>query len=484
MKNRIIIVLGIYAVVFLLAGLYIIKTIRDATSTLDQLITLHQVEILREHFLIQLKRVQTDLVLKDTRHSRDFNTFVNHARNMGSVVDTCFNCHHGGPVADQLQELKRETEVYKEHLSRVLTLRANAERLAEEENAAFHVGEGLIARVTEMVATTGARLEANTQKALREIDDTKYILYTLVIFGPLVSVALGWVLVSGLTGPVRTLVASTRKLKAGDLDHRVAGLRHEFGELGGAFNEMAKSLKEHMQNMQRAEQLAAVGELAAGLAHEIKNPLAGIKVAMRVLEDEDRLSPEDGEVVRKVGEEVERLEALMKSFLNFAKPPKPQLTDVNVNAVMDATIAFYAGKPHATPESLNGIKIVKDFGDLPSTMADPIQLQQVFVNLVINATDAMSEGGTLSVRTSLEDDDSVIKVEIADTGRGIDAEHVESIFEPFFTTKHGGTGLGLATSRQLIQQHGGSIRVTGNEGGGTVFTVRLPLRPVDRRIET
>jgi signal transduction histidine kinase len=483
MKSRIVIVLGIYACVFLLAGLYMIKTVRDATSKLDELITLHRVEILRERFLIRIKRVQTDLAVEGTLHSRDLDTFVDDARNVRFVLDTCFDCHRGSPVAARLQDLKRRTEAYKESLTKVLTLRANAARLEREKHAAFQVGQELIGGVTEMVTTMGARLEANTQRALREIDDTKYILVALVIFGPLVSVALGWVLVSGLTGPVRILVASTRKLKAGDLDHRVVGLKHEFGELGGAFNEMATSLKEHMQNLQRAEQLAAVGELAAGLAHEIKNPLAGIKVAMRVLEDEARLSTEDAEVVRKVGEEVGRLEALMKSFLNFAKPPKPQLTDVDVNAVINATIAFYAGNPHASPDRVDGIRIVKEFADLPPTLADPVQLQQVFVNLVINATDAMPEGGTLSVRTSMEDDATVIKVEIADTGRGIDAEHLEKIFEPFYTTKHGGTGLGLATSRQLIQQHGGSIRVAGHAGGGTVFTVRIPRRPVDRRIE-
>ena len=209
MKSRIIIVLGIYACVFLLAGLYIIKTVRDATSKLDELITLHQAEILRQRFLIRIKRVQADLAAKDSLHARDFNTFVDHARDMTFALDSCFDCHQGSPVAARLQDLEQRTEAYNESLSRVLALRANAARLEREKSAAFHAGEELTGSVTDMVTTMGARLEANTQRALREIDDTQYILVALVIFGPLVSVALGWVLVSGLTGPLRILVAST-----------------------------------------------------------------------------------------------------------------------------------------------------------------------------------------------------------------------------------------------------------------------------------
>jgi signal transduction histidine kinase len=480
MKRRIIIGLGIYAVVFVLAGVYILRTINHATSRLNNLILLHQVELLREDYLLQIKRVQTDLALKGTRHSRQFNTIVTHVQKMGSDVEGCFDCHHSPSVEAMIADLQDQTEMYSDALSRVLTIRANTTRLAAEEDAAFVVGEKLINQVSEMIAVTSAQLATNTKQALEEIDRTKYILYLLVGFGPLVSIVLGFTLVSGLANPVSTLLGSTKKLQGGDLDHRVVGLKHEFREVGNAFNEMAADLKEHMLKMQRAEQMAVLGELSAALAHEIKNPLAGIKVAMRVLEDEADLSAEDQAVVRKVGDEVTRLETLMKSFLHFARPSKTKPVSVDINAVLDNTLGFYMEKIRRTAQAIDGVQIEKKLGSLPPTMADPAQLQQVFLNLVINAIDAMPEGGTLIVQTGLEDSTGMIKVEVTDTGTGIDEDHVAEIFKPFFTTKHGGTGLGLAVSRQLVEQHGGSIIGANSADGGTVFTVRLPRNPVQQ----
>jgi len=476
MKRKIVLGLTLYSVAFLLAGVYVVRTIHSATADLDRLITLHQVEILREHYLLQIKRVQSDLTLMDTRYSRSFDTVVANVMNMGRIIDTCFDCHHSERGTDRLKDLKQETERYKDALSRVLTIRANAGRLAAEEDAAFRIGENLIAKVREMIAITTTRLGENTQRAMNEIARTKYILYGLVGLGPLLSALLGFIFISGLTRPVKVLLDSTRKLKSGDLDHRVVGLRDEFGELADAFNEMVGSLKEQMLKMQRTEQMVVVGELAAGLAHEIKNPLAGIKVAMQVLAEEASLSDEDRGVVKKVAQEVVRLESLMKNFLNFARPAKPQLAELNVNNLINTILTFYVKSRSISPDCPGGIRIEKDLQPLPGTLADPMQLQQIFLNLVLNAVDAMPGGGTLSVRTSFEKGSDLIQIQISDTGRGISGEHADKIFQPFFTTKPKGTGLGLAISKQLIEQHGGSITVAGNPSGGAVFRIALPVK--------
>lgn len=474
MKRKIVIGLGIYTVVFLLANLYVVDTIQGATNRLDKLIMLHQVEILREHYLIQIRRVQTDLTLRGTRHARDFETMVLNGQRMGGVVDACFECHHAGPVRDRIEDLKQQTLRYQDALSRVLTMRANAERLAEEQDNAFQIGEDLIHRVSDMIAMTASRLEASTQRALGEIDRTKYILFVLIGLTPLVSAALGYIFITGLTKPVGVLLNSTRKLKTGDLDHRVTGLKDEFGELGASFNEMAAALKEHMVRRRRAEQMAVLGELSAGLAHEIKNPLAGIKVAMEVLSGEAHLSDEDRAVVEKVGQEVVHLEALMKSLLSFARPPKPQPVEMDVNALVNSTLALHAARRSTASQGRPPIEIVKELGALPPALVDPMQLQQVLLNLVINAIDAMPEGGTLTVRTALEDGNA-IRIDVADTGKGVDPALAEKIFHPFFTTKRGGTGLGLAVSRQLVEQQGGSLTLAADPGGA-VFSIRIPRR--------
>src|SRR5512134_1731254 len=158
MKRKIVLGLTIYSIVFLLAGVYVVQTIRTATADLDRLITLHQVEILREHYLIQIKRVQTDLTLRDTPYSRDFETVVRNVMNMGMIIDTCFDCHHSPQGTERLNDLKKETERYKDSLSRVLTVRANALRLANEKDTAFRIGENLIAKVQSMIAITTSRL--------------------------------------------------------------------------------------------------------------------------------------------------------------------------------------------------------------------------------------------------------------------------------------------------------------------------------------
>jgi hypothetical protein len=271
------------------------------------------------------------------------------------------------------------------------------------------------------------------------------------------------------------LLDSTRRLKRGDLDHRVAGLRDEFGELGVAFNEMAGSLKEQLSKMQRTEQMAVAGQLAAGLAHEIKNPLGGIKAAMQVLSADGSLPDADRRVLRSVIQEVARVESLIAQLLHFARPAKPQPVALDLNAVVEMTLGFHALTRAGGPAP--AIRVVTDLQPVPSTLADPAQLQQVLLNLVLNAVDSMPAGGVLEVRTGQGQPEGTLHVTVSDTGRGISAENAARLFQPFFTTKPRGTGLGLATSKQLVEGHGGSISMSPNPGGGTTFRVQLPLVP-------
>ncbi len=475
MKTKIIVGLTIYAILFLGGGLYVLHLIGSTTSRLDNLIMLHQVEILREHYLIQIRRVQTDLALRGTRFARDTDTVVSHVQSMGHVMRTCSDCHHDQATTARLDDLARRTTDYQEAISRVITVRAGEERVRAESDNAFQVGEDLIEQVSEMIALTGARLESSTQRALASIRQTTYALLLLLAAGPLVSIGLGFVFVRGITRPLGILLHSTGKLSAGDLDHRVVTLSDEFGQLGEAFNNMASSLKEHIAERQRSEQMAVLGRLSAGLAHEIKNPLAGIKVAMEILAGEESMTEENRDVARKVRQEVGRVESLMRSFLTFARPPRPQPADVDVDALISSSLSLYGRDPRLSPDHPRPVRLVREQSGGTVAVADPSQLEQVLVNLLLNALEAMPDGGTLAVRTGA-DPDGMVRIEVADTGKGVAPEHREKIFEPFFTTKGKGTGLGLAISRQLTEQQGGTLRVGENPGGGAVFTVRVPAR--------
>ena len=175
MKKKIVIGLSIFSLIFLLGSIYIITNIERATSTMDNLIKLHQVEILREHLLIQIKRVQSDLNLKNTRYAIGVDNIVSHVRSMDKVIDSCFECHHSESVMEKLNDLNNQTEKYKNSLSRVLTISANVNRLEVEEDIAFRTGQDLIEKVNNMIALTQLRLEEKTQSTFREIANTKFI---------------------------------------------------------------------------------------------------------------------------------------------------------------------------------------------------------------------------------------------------------------------------------------------------------------------
>jgi signal transduction histidine kinase len=454
MKRKIIIALSIFSLFFLFGGIYLATTIEKATTEVDNLIRLHRIEILREHLLIKLKRIQSDLYLKNTRYALDIDTVVTHVQTMDTAVSACFDCHHAASVANKLENLKNRIEQYKSALSRVFTIRANKSRLELEEDAAFKMGTELITEVDDITTMTNQKLQDRTQTALADIARTKNILYLLLAAGPLVALCLSVVFLRGITKPVDVLLTAS------------------------SFNEMASSLKEHYLRMQWAEQVVVLGELAGGLAHEMKNPIAGIKGSMEVLSGNPSLSAEAKDILLKVIEQIERIERLLKNLLNFAQPPKPQFLYVDVNDVSDTTITLAEKHPLFLSNTSRKITIVKSFDPrLPKTMADPFQLQQVFMNLLLNAADAMPNGGTLTVKTLHEAASPFLRVTITDTGSGIDKSVIQKIFLPFFTTKPKGTGLGLAITKRLVEQHGGNIRVANNPDGGASFTIDLPINP-------
>jgi signal transduction histidine kinase len=477
MRKKIVIGLIIFSSFFFAGGLYIIITIETSTEKLDNLITLHQVEILREHLLLNIRKVQSDLNLKNTRYARSMDTVIENVGRMDHSTEICFKCHHAPHVLQQLMNLQNDIEHYKSTLSTVLTMRANVRRLKAQEDKAYNAGEKLMTKVNSMIDVARLNLENKTQSSLKEISDTKFFLYILITIVPLLAAGAGYIFIRGFTKPVNMLQDATRRLKSGNLDYRIKGLKDEFGEVASSFNEMAASLRNQLITMQRADQMKVVGEWATGLAHEIKNPLAGIKVSVEVLADELNVSDEDREVILKVVDEIKRIELLLKSLLNYAKPSEPQFMTVDMNDLIDKTIDFSMKHPKLLSGESPSISVLRDFDkNLPATMVDPMHMQQVFMNVVLNAIEAMPHGGTLTVRTSYDSVDNYIKIHIADTGTGVDGKVLDKIFQPFFTTKIKGTGFGLAITKQLVELHGGSISVRNLNDRGAEFRVRIPVK--------
>ncbi len=233
--------------------------------------------------------------------------------------------------------------------------------------------------------------------------------------------------------------------------------------------------KQAEEALQRSEQLMIVGEMAAGLAHEIKNPLAGIKVSIQVLSDELDLSEENEEVFRRIIEEIRRIETLLRNLLHYARPPKPNFSVLDINRVIELTVKtakLSLKGPTLKSKDIQFSECLSD--DLPEIVADSSQLQQIFMNLLLNAFEAIPDSGKIMIDTSREN--GFIKIVLANTGRSLEERSRQDIFKPFFTTKKKGTGLGLAICKRLIEQHNGAISVDNIPEGGVAFTITLPIK--------
>ncbi len=240
-----------------------------------------------------------------------------------------------------------------------------------------------------------------------------------------------------------------------------------------------KHRKELEEDVKRPDRLALMGTLAAGLAHEIRNPLGGIKGAAQLLRRAADGDPSTREFTDIMIREVDRVNQLIEQLLNLSRPAELDLAPVNIHEILDDVLLLEAQTVGA-----NQIEIKKRYDpSLPPIRADRAQLTQVFLNLVKNGLQAMAHSGTLTVITRLENEFRIrgqdraakrmIWVEIADQGAGISDADLPQIFSPFFTTKSGGTGLGLATCDRIIREHGGTIRVDSFEGKGSTFKVSL-----------
>lgn len=232
--------------------------------------------------------------------------------------------------------------------------------------------------------------------------------------------------------------------------------------------------KKEEAELQRANQMVLVGEMAAGLAHEIKNPLAGIKVTLEVLADELDLNEEDQDLFVRVINETHRVERLLKGLLNYARPPQLHYEWFDLNKLLDDSIQNISitGKT----SSAGKIEFARDLApQLPSLEADTAQLRQVILNIFLNAIEAMPEGGEVQVSTRARDDEFV-EIIIKDNGKGIPEGVLANIFQPFMTTKSKGSGLGLAICKRIIEEHGGTITAHALAGSGTQFTIVLPCK--------
>jgi len=317
------------------------------------------------------------------------------------------------------------------------------------------------------------------------VDMRQRVLFTflgITLAGVVLSMGICYLLTRTLMRPINDLVVAARKLGSGDLGHRVEteGHAEEIGLLGATFNMMASSIQERDEKLKRraqeevmkSEKLAMIGRLSAGVAHEINNPLGGILLLSRLLL---RKAPSEGverENLERIANDAERCQKIVRGLLDFARQRDPQTEPLNVNNVLKKSLSLLENQA-----LFHNIAIERDLQpELPAALVDESQMVQVFLNLIMNAGEAMGGTGTLKIATRHITGSGRVEVSFSDTGEGIPDENIGRLFEPFFTTKEvgQGTGLGLSISHGIVERHGGAISVESRVGRGTTFVVSLP----------
>ncbi len=295
--------------------------------------------------------------------------------------------------------------------------------------------------------------------------------------GILLGVLLGMWTTARVTRPVAQLVSGVQAVAGGDWSARVEVSSHdEIGTLAEAFNRMTWQLIEQRDRAIQAERVAAWRELARRLAHELKNPLFPLQITIENLQRARELHADQfDEVFREstgtLLAELQNLKLIIAQFSDFAKMPKPETERVDANAIVKDVLKLFEAQFQA--EDRPRIHPVLDLGAEPAIIqADPLQLTRALRNLVLNAMDAMREGGTLRISTARAD--GIVRIEVSDSGQGLTQEECARLFTPYYTTKKHGTGLGLAIVQAVVSDHRGRISVRSEPGRGATFTIDLP----------
>jgi signal transduction histidine kinase len=383
-----------------------------------------------------------------------------------------------------------------------------------------------------LIGFTGERLIEDFQ--------TKRILLVTIFLDAVVLIIFGSFLLSRvLVKPIKDLVRLTQKISDGDFSQKIeVTSKNEIGQLIGSFNRMIERLKENQESLEnyleslesankklkqaheeliRTEKLASIGRFAAGVAHEVGNPLGAILGYTSILQKDGMGHEESKDYLKRIEKEIDRINRIVRELLDFARPSKFEFKDVEINRAIESTLSLLSYQ-----KNFKNIETQLDTqANLPMIKGDESQLSQVLINIILNATDAMPDGGILRIQTKLHvvenpeadrlqrvyprrrrsdpmesdysrmrktdllaalikkfsEGDRLVKIRISDTGIGIKKEDLENIFDPFFTTKapDKGTGLGLSISLRIVESLGGEIRVESEVGKGTTFEIYFPV---------
>jgi len=423
---------------------------------------------------------------------------------IGSQVDkkaeACYACHSEAKPLERLASSERSRIFSSGDGHRVLGIinpLYNTDRRCSTADCHFHPTEQKVLGVIDITMSL-----AEVDREIAKTRNETIIFNVLLILG--ISTSVVAIFMRFVGKPVKELVLGTKRVAGGDLAHVIpVRTDDEMGHLASSFNSMTESLQraneeiqgliknlEHkveertqeLKNTQeqllQSEKLAAVGKIAATVAHEINNPLAGVFTYIKLMER--RLERgQDGEVdvekfreyLATMGREVERTSAIVQNLLDLTRQREPSKKPCDINRIIEESLVIVQNKL-----KLHNVEVEKRMDPLQEVNADPSQMKQVFINVMVNAAEAMREGGRLTIRTFRNPDGNIAVLEFEDNGVGIPPEVMARIFDPFYTTKEKGTGLGLSVVSGIIKRHEGQVEVRSEAGNGTLIRITLPVQ--------
>ncbi|HJT31259.1 MAG TPA: ATP-binding protein [Pirellulales bacterium] len=386
--------------------------------------------------------------------------------------------------------IEERFQIYRSHIDEWLTQRQPGELLEPltvEES--MHLARS-VAEPCERLFELGQRLTNESFVRRDRLRAKVNMLRTgFVILGPAFGILLGIWVARGLHHSI-SQISVTLKDVSGDLEQEIGrvevdseaasgslpGLQLQVQEVSGHIKQVVDELQKTRREAFRAERLAAVGELAAGVAHELRNPLTSVKLLIQMMGKGESDRAAEAKRLRVVQEEIVRMETTIQELLDFARPAKLRRVKHDVRDTLRRALNLVEGRAMQA-----NVTISEELGGAPVTVdGDPAQLDQVFVNLLLNAIEAMTEGGEL--RVAIERDShtdgtaptGLVRIVFCDTGSGIPEPVMQRLFEPFVTSKERGIGLGLAISRRIVQEHGGQLSASNQPVRGAMFAVELP----------
>lgn len=507
MKRKIIVALSLIFTLFTIGTAATIYSLTTTTANLRSLITLHEIEDIRLALNMRVQRVLTYIQASREDFDKNIPRVIHNTRLMDKAIKHCHDCHHEPKVQRELDASSRLSKKFQERLSYIMTTEQDNPWRRENQKQAYAIGSTIQKQVQQMVNRAASTIHKRTDAAMARIALSYKVLFSTLALALCLAFFVARHLLRSITRPIEALLTATRHLTAGELGYQTeAEGPEEFQDLFQTFNEMSASLaqkekknqsltaelRQNVEALQKTQtqlvqagKMAALGTLAGGIAHDFNNILCGILSNVNLLQRAKDLSPQEQNVLETIEKAGNRASDLVHQLLTFARQNVEKVLPVSLNIHINNVIRLLrSGLPGQISLSLDLDR------NLPVIQGDPARLEQVILNLCVNARDAMPKGGELKIETrAVELDDAFCTnhpeakkgpyavLRVADTGMGMEEEVLSRLFEPFYTTKpfgHG-AGLGLAMVHGIVESHHGFCLVESTVGKGSSFTVYLPI---------